>query len=91
MSNEVQAIAVLLRDAIKRKVMVEAEFNRSRSVLAPHSLIEKNGELYLKAVTVARPGLKRRDPRLGTFKLHGLRDVTVTRRLFSAANLFSGF
>lgn len=80
----------LLAHAIKRKVCVTATYNRGQATLAPHSLFERHGDLFLRAVTVDYDGRKPREPKLGTFKLVGLSDVAVTRKLFSPKAVFAG-
>jgi hypothetical protein len=80
----------VLREAIARRRLVLAAYNRGTSLLAPHSLFTRHGELYLRAVTVERDGRKPREAKLGTFKLSGLTGPEVTRRLFSAAAVFAG-
>jgi hypothetical protein len=84
--NEVEALA---REAMAKRVLLVATYNKGRSTLAPHSLFERHGELYLRAVTVERDGRAPREPKLGTFKLSGLSDVERTRRLFSKTALFA--
>ena len=80
----------LLAHAIKRKVCVTATYNRGAATLAPHSLFERHGDLFLRAVTVDYDGRKPKEPKLGTFKLVGLGDVAVTRKLFSPKAVFAG-
>lgn len=75
----------LLSAAAARKRLVEVTYNKGRSLLAPHSVVTIRDEPYLRAVTVARDGRAPRQPKLGTFKLSGLSEVEVTRRLFSTA------
>jgi hypothetical protein len=75
----------VLSVAVARKRLVEVTYNKGRSLLAPHSVVTIREEPYLRAVTVARDGRTPRQPKLGTFKLSGLSDVAVTRRLFSTA------
>lgn len=77
-----------LRAAIDLKLLVSAAYNKGRSLLAPHSFVEKHGELYLRAVTVERDGRKPTQLKLGTFKLVGLTEVSLTRDLFSADEIF---
>jgi hypothetical protein len=79
----------LVHEAMAKRVLLTATYNKGRSTLAPHSLFERHGELYLRAVTVERDGRPPREAKLGTFKLSGLYEVERTRRLFSRAALFA--
>jgi hypothetical protein len=79
----------ILELAIDRSLMVSSAYNRGRSVLAPHSLITKHDELYLRAVTVERDGHPPREARLGTFKLIGLNDLALTGRTFDRGRIFA--
>ena len=85
-TNEAEA---LVREAMAKRVLVAATYNKGRSTLAPHSLFERHGALYLRAVTMERDGRAPREAKLGTFKLAGLSEVERTRRLFSKAALFA--
>lgn len=83
--DEAEALRATLENAIKRRVLVEADFNRGRSLLAPHSVFMRHDEAYLRAQTVERDGRKPTAPKLGTFKLSGLGNVATTRKLFSSS------
>lgn len=78
-----------LRAAIDLKLLVSAAYNKGRSVLAPHSLEERHGELYLKAVTIERDGRKPTQVKLGTFKMSGLTEVSLTRDMFPSEAIFA--
>ena len=78
-----------IEQAMAKRVCVTALYNRGSVLLAPHSLFERHGELYLRAVRLEYEGRKPREPKLGTFKLSGLSAVAVTRKLF-ARSLFAG-
>ncbi|HEY0012580.1 MAG TPA: hypothetical protein VGB79_06960 [Allosphingosinicella sp.] len=89
MTDPTNEAETLVREAMAKRVLLAATYNKGRSVLAPHSLFERHGELYLRAVTVERDGRPPREAKLGTFKLTGLSEVERTRRLFSKAALFA--
>ena len=74
--------AALIEQAIAKRVCLTALYNRGTVLLAPHSLFERHGELYLRAVRVEYEGRKPREPKLGTFKLTGLSGLALTRKLF---------
>ena len=80
-----QGVGAVLAESIGRRVCVNATYNRVAVVLAPHSLFERHGDLFLRAVTIEHDGRKPREARLGTFNAKGLSGLTPTRRLFSAA------
>lgn len=75
-------LEALLLEAIRRKLCVAATYNRKAALLAPHAMFERHGDLFLRAVTVELERAKPREPKLGTFKLAGLHDVALTRKLF---------
>lgn len=79
----------ILEFAIERSLMVSAAYNCGRSILAPHSLLAKHDELYLRAVTIERDGRPPRETRLGTFKLIGLGDLALTGRVFDRDSIFA--
>ncbi len=78
----------ILRQAIAKKVCVTAVYNRAAVLLAPESLFTRHDALHLRAVTLEHDGRKPREARLGTFKVSGLGEVTLTRKLFSAKSVF---
>ena len=80
--------ADLISFAIDRSVCVIALYNRSETMLAPHSMFERNGEAFLKAVTLETGGRVPKALRMGTFKLAGLTDMRLSGRTFSATTLF---
>jgi hypothetical protein len=90
-NDDAGAAETAIRMAIAKKVLISASYNKGRSMLAPHSIFTRHDELYLRAVTIERDGRPPREPKLGTFKLSGLSEVALTRRLFSAAATFRAF
>ena len=81
--------AATIEAAMAKRVCVSALYNRGRVTLAPHSLFERHGALYLRAVRLDYDGRRPREPKLGTFKLAGLTELEATRKLF-ARSLFDG-
>jgi hypothetical protein len=77
-----------LRGAIREGVLVAARYNGGSSILAPYTVFSRRGELYLRAVTVARDGREPGRLKLGTFKLAGLSRLHVTDMPFSKPGLF---
>ncbi len=72
------ALPELLLFAIERRIQLRAIYNRGEAALAPHSLLERHGDLFLRAVTMRFDGRAPREPKLGTFKLAGLSNVRLT-------------
>lgn len=79
----------ILCQAIARKVCVTATYNRKPMTLAPHAVYTKHDEPHLAAVTVDQDGKKPMRPKVGTFKLSGLTDVAITKKLFATHKEFS--
>ena len=75
-------------EAIALRKCIRATYNRMQVVLAPHILFTRHDELFIDAVTVERDGQPPREVKLGTFKLAGLKDVSLTDRTFSPEPIF---
>jgi hypothetical protein len=82
MSDDQESSGEIFREAIARKRCVSGVYNKRAMVLAPHQLFERHGALHVRAVTVEIDGEKPREAKLGTFRLSGLKDVAITRKLF---------
>ena len=78
----------LLFEAIALRKCVDAIYNRMAVTLAPHILYTRHDELFIDAVTLERDGRPPREPKLGTFKLAGLRDLALNERPFEPSELF---
>lgn len=76
-------------EAIATRKAVKASYNRGTVMLAPHILYMRNDALHIDAVTIEREGQPPREEKLGTFKLDGLTDVSVTDREFPVSMLFN--
>ena len=88
MSSPVASPSELFAFAIERGICVLAVYNRSETVLAPESLFDRNGDAFLKAVTLETDGRTPKELKLGTFKLAGLHPLRVTARRFERSALF---
>ena len=75
-------------EAIVRLITVSATYNRGTVTIAPHILYTRHGEMYVDAVTVERDGKPPREVKIGTFKLDGLKDVTLAGKHFVPNALF---
>ena len=78
----------LISFGIEREVCVLAVYNRTEIMLAPHSLLERNGEPFMKAVTLETDGRIPKILKMGTFKLAGFSEIRLSGRSFSAGTLF---
>jgi hypothetical protein len=76
-------------EAIVRLRTVSATYNRGVVTLAPHALYTRHDEMYVDAVTLERDGKPPREVKLGTFKLDGLNDLSLTGQAFAPSTLFS--
>jgi hypothetical protein len=61
-----------LMEAIARQKAVEALYNGQRIKLAPHSLFERRGDLFVSALNMSKSWRSDEERRLGQFKLSGL-------------------
>lgn len=75
-------------EAIARRVCLEATYNRTAFMLAPHILYTRHDELYVDAVAISRDGQPPREIKIGTFKLTGLKDVKVGEHAFQPEPAF---
>ncbi len=75
-------------EAIVRQLAVSATYNKGVVTIAPHILYTRHGEIYVDAITVERDGKPPREEKLGTFKLDGLVDPTITAKTFKPSALF---
>lgn len=75
-------------EAIATRKAVTATYNRGVVTLAPHILYLRNDALHIDAVTIERDGQPPREEKVGTFKLDGLNDLTVSDRAFDISALF---
>lgn len=76
-------------EAIVRTRCLSATYNRTVVTLAPHILYTRHDELFVDGVVLERDGIPPREFKLGTFKLIGLGDLTITDRPFVASDLFA--
>ncbi len=75
-------------EGVALKKCVTATYNKSKILLAPHILYTRHDEMHVDAVTLEREGQPPRELKLGTFKLSGLKDVSVEDRQFEPSDLF---
>lgn len=75
-------------EAIVRLRCLSATYNRTRMILAPHILYTRGEALYIDGVVIVREGMIPREEKVGTFKLDGLKDLTLLEREFAISALF---
>ncbi|AIT05654.1 hypothetical protein MC45_03690 [Sphingomonas taxi] len=75
-------------EAIVRLLTVTATYNKGTVTIAPHILYTRHGEIYVDAVTVERDGKPPREEKVGTFKMDGLGEPTLTDKAFAPSSLF---
>ena len=78
----------LLRTAIRNGTCVQAVYNRLAILLAPHALYTRHGEHYVDGVVRTREGQPPREAKLGTFKVDGLRELSLAAEPFAPDALF---
>jgi len=78
----------LVLEGIVRQRCLSVTYNRTRMILAPHILYTRHGALYMDALVVSREGMLPREEKIGTYKLDGLKDLTVLEREFAINPLF---
>ncbi len=77
----------LIVEAIGSGLCIHAVYNRGKVRLAPDSLVDRHGELYLRAVRLEFDGRPARLLKLGLFKLSGLTDMELSSTPCSAREL----
>ena len=87
MGDSGEPTEAILEHAIGKRVCLQAVYNRTPVLLAPHSLITKNDAAYLRAVTVEHGGREAREPKLGAFKVDGLTSLGLTQKLYSPTSI----
>lgn len=80
--------AELIAQAIRRKLCIVAVYNRTAMQIAPHILYTRHGDLFVDGVALLRDGKVPAELKLGTFKLAGLNNVSLTAESFTVQPLF---
>jgi hypothetical protein len=78
---------IVLEGIVRQKCM-NAIYNRTRMVLAPHILYTRGGSLYVDAQVISRDFVIPREEKFGTFKVDGLRNLALTDRDFAISRLY---
>jgi hypothetical protein len=75
-------------EAIARRRTIEASYNATRIVLAPHLLFERHGDLFVSAVNLSKQRRHDDEQRLGQFKLAGLMEAVILDDGFKQLSTF---
>jgi hypothetical protein len=74
--------------AIALRQQLGARYNKLALVLAPHVLYKRNDSYFIDAITISRDGAEPREPKVGSYNLAGLSDLTVLEERFEVHPLF---
>lgn len=77
------AEAQIIAQAVRRKLAITAVYNRTGMTIAPHILYTKHEDLFIDGVVTLRDGKVPAELKLGTFKLAGLNNVSLTVDAFT--------
>lgn len=78
----------LIAQAIRRKLCIAAVYNRTGMIIAPHILYTRHGDLFIDGVVLLRDGKAPPELKLGTFKLAGLNNLSLTADNFTVQPLY---
>ncbi len=79
---------LLILQAIALKKCLNATYNGTRMMLAPHILYTRHDEMFLDAVALEKNGIPPREKKLGTFKIIGMKDMDLDDAEFDQEPLF---
>jgi hypothetical protein len=75
-------------EAIALRQHLGARYNKLDLVLAPHVLYKRNDSYFIDAITILRDGAEPKEPKVGSYNLAGLSDLTVLEDKFEVHPLF---
>ncbi len=75
-------------EGIVRLRCLQVTYNRTRMIVAPYILYTRNESLYADAQIISREGMLPREPKIATFKVDGLKEVSVLDRAFEIGEMF---
>ena len=82
--SDLDASRIKIIEGIARRLLLTARYNGQSLSLAPHALITRHGELFLRALNLSKNWRSDDERRLGNFKVSGLAAVEVTDQPFEA-------
>ena len=78
----------LARNLASREGNTVAIYNRTSMQIAPHILYTRHDDLFIDGVAMLRDGKVPAELKLGTFKLAGLNNVSLTAEAFTVQPLY---
>jgi hypothetical protein len=75
-------------EAIALRQHLGARYNKLELVLAPHVLYKRNDSYFIDAITILRNGEEPKEPKVGSYNLAGLSELTVRDDKFEVHPLF---
>lgn len=75
-------------EAIALRQHLGACYNKLTLVLAPHVLYKRNDSYFIDAITILRNGEEPKEPKVGSYNLAGLSELTVLGDKFEVHPLF---
>jgi hypothetical protein len=76
--TETELASRIVIEAIAKRLLLRADYNGVALHLAPHQLYERHDDLHIGAINTAKVWKEGEAPRLGSFKLAGLRNLALT-------------
>lgn len=77
--------ALSVGQAIERQLLVRWTYNRTLMQAAPQILYRRNGGLYVDAIVTEKNGAPPVERKLGSFRLTGLGNISLTSESFTPA------
>jgi hypothetical protein len=75
-------------EAIALRQHLGARYNKLELVLAPHVLYKRNDSYFIDAITILRNSEEPKEPKVGSYNLAGLSELTVLDDKFDVHPLF---
>jgi hypothetical protein len=79
---------LMILQAIALKKCLRATYNRLEMKLAPHILYTRHDDMHVDAVALEKAGQPPRERKLGTFKLVGLSNMSLSEDDFEIEPFF---
>lgn len=76
--TETELASRIVIEAIAKRLLLGADYNGVPLQLAPHQMYERHGDLHIGAINTAKVWREGEAPRLGSYKLAGLRNLTLS-------------
>ena len=79
-----------LIEAVACRKTVEARYNGTVIKLAPHLIFERHGDLFVSALNMDKVWRTDEEPRLGQFKIAGLKEIALLEEGFDPVAAYDG-